>query len=468
VTERVAKLRRVRLRLVCFAAVAFAVLACAGAGAHPLGNFTVNRSSILEVSPHFISVRYAVDVAEVPTFQEFATIDADKNNAASAAELSSYARSKAAFLVGGLRLTVDESALRLSVVSASAALNPGQGGLQVLRLDVVFSAPLARTTARIDYRDDNFESLPGWREVAAIGVSSERVASSDVPLVSPSGALRAYPTDLLRHPPATTAALFTVEPGTQIVPPARPRDARSVATTRLFGRDFAALVQRDLTLPSIVVAMLLAMGFGAVHAIGPGHGKTVMATYLVGSSGRARHAVGLGVAVSLMHTISVIALGLLTLWLTNLFSPAAVYPWLALVSGVTILGLGARLFATRLRARNHAHEHAPPTVPGASPFSRKGLTAIAVSGGLVPSPTAVVVLLAAVSLHRIAFGVILVAAFSIGLAVALSAAGVLVLRAHSYATLRWSLGPTSMLPVLSSAVLFGVGVYLTLRAAVTL
>jgi len=458
------------VRLVC---VVFAILiaTAADASAHPLGNFTVNRFSGIEVSPRAVRVRYALDIAEVPTFQEFATIDSDRNNVASPSELSAYAQKKAAFVIDGVRIAIDGvTTARPALGDAAAALNKGQGGLQVLRLDITFWVPLPRTTATIAYRDYNLATLPGWREVVATGVDGEAVIDGDVPLQSVSNGLRAYPARLLTHPPSVTSARIRVAPGAQVTPSPSPTDARTVVTTRLYGKEFASLIERDLTLPSIVVAIMLALGFGALHAIAPGHGKTVMAGYLLGTGGRIRHAVGLGVAVSLMHTASVIALSLLTLWLTNVFAPATVFPWLALASGLIIAGLGAGLFVVRWRARTHArapheHEHLPPT---ASPFSRKGLAAIAISGGLLPSPTAVVVLLGAVALHRVAFGVVLVTAFSVGLAAALAAAGILVLRARSLAESRWGIGPASILPSLSSAALFAVGVFLTVRAAMAL
>jgi len=461
------------LRLTAVVA-AMLILTPASASAHPLGNFTVNRFSGLEVSQQEILVHYAVDVAEVPTFQEFASIDVDQNNSASPSELTTYADAKALFLLGGVRLMIDGVTTSLSIRDAAALLMRGQGGLQTLRLDVTMSAALPRKMAVIEYRDRNFGSLPGWKEIVATGVLGETVVSSDVPSLSVSDRLRAYPRDLLAHPPARTSARFAVAPGGSAVGLGEPTpsDAQTVPSTRLFGREFAALIERDLTLPSIAIAMMLAMAFGAVHALAPGHGKTVTAAYLVGSGAKLRHAVGVGFAVSLMHTASVIALGSVTLYLTDTFSPAVAYPWLSFASGIVIVGVGAWMVTVRSRARararapEHGDGHAHDDV--ASPLSRKGLAAIAVSGGLVPSPTAVVVLLAAVSLHRVAFGLALIVAFSLGLAAALSAAGVLVLRARTFTARRWGIGPGSILPVLSGAAVALVGCLLTVRALMSL
>jgi nickel/cobalt transporter (NicO) family protein len=220
----------------------------------------------------------------------------------------------------------------------------------------------------------------------------------------------------------------------------------------------------------------------------------------VGTEGRARHALAVGVAIAAMHTTSVVVLGLITLWATSLFSPEAVYPWLSLVSGVVVLCLGACLLFSRVRSRRHrarhgldahdhqhahdhehSHDHGRAHSHGSgerdhglrgrahdSPLSWRGLVPLALSGGLLPSPTALVVLLGAVALHRTAFGVTLVAAFSVGLAGALTLLGLLVLRARSYAAARFSTSSVSFLPIGSAALILAMGLFLTTRAALGL
>ncbi len=429
--------------------------------AHPLGNFTVNRFSELEVSGPRLTVRYAVDLAEVPTFQESAKIDADEDGTSSSAELAAYARDKAAFIAGGLSVVVDDSPVRVTVQGQEAALHRGDGGLNTMRLDVRLSAPLPASASVLRYEDLNFSSFPGWKEVIASG----DISSADVPRVSISKGLLAYPKDAWRATPTvTTARLQLGTPaGAAAVAPV-PRGTEAGPSARLFGERFAGLIERDMNAASVAIALLLAIGFGAIHAIGPGHGKTVMAAYLIGEGSKLRHAVGVGAAVAAMHTASVVALGLVTLWLASLFPAASVYPWLTLVSGVAIVGLGAWLFTVRWRARRapeHTHTHV-------APMSKRGLAAIALSGGLVPSPTAVVVLLGSVALHRVGFGIALVAGFSIGLAGALSAVGIAVLRARSFAERRWNVGTRSILPAASSAGMFAVGCFLTVRAALVI
>lgn len=232
-----------------------------------------------------------------------------------------------------------------------------------------------------------------------------------------------------------------------------------------------------------------------------------MAAYLVGAEGRARDALAVGAAVSAMHTLSVVALGLLTLWAASLFPADAVYPWLSLVSGVVVLALGSWLLTVCLRARrarpshvhhHHVHEpsqdrvlvgaggpeltpqhghdhgfgyhtHSPSELPsGVSVTSWRGLTAIALSGGLLPSPSALVVLLGSISLGRVAFGLTLVAAFSIGLAAALTLLGIAVLRGRTFLARRFGERANTLLPIMSAGTIAALGTYLTVTAALNL
>jgi len=226
----------------------------------------------------------------------------------------------------------------------------------------------------------------------------------------------------------------------------------------------------------MLVALVLAFGFGALHALGPGHGKTLMAGYLIGAGGRARHAIAVGGSVAVMHTASVLALGFVVLTVTEVFAPERVYPWLGLVSGLIAFALGASLLVARLgswgrrhaagdrhhddhRDEPHDHGHVHP----AEPLSRRSLTALAVAGGMLPSPTALVVLLAAVALDRLAYGLALIGAFSVGLATALVVVGLVALRARDAVAGRMSGRAARLVPVLSAASIALLGMVLTLR-----
>ena len=386
------------------------VLGMAGpAHAHPLGNFSVNRFAAVEVGLERVALRYVVDMAEVPTFQEMTTIDADGDETAAPGELDAYAHVLAVRLREGLSIEIDGRAARLDPAGATASLLPGQAGLDVLRVEIRYVAPLARKEASIRFSDSNYSDRVGWREVVAYGVGGQGIADSSVPSASASDELRAYPEDLLSSPLRVTGASIEADPAAPAFAGGKETSPDgTVSSLGRIGESLSALLGRNASPLLIATALALALGAGALHALGPGHGKTIMAAYLVGAEGRVRHALSVGVAVSLMHTASVVALGLATLWASSLFPPESVLPWLSLVSGVVVLALGAWLLEQRLRARrassneathhhSHGHEehshhgldagHGHPHThhdrrPERSLTSWKGLGAIAVSGGL--------------------------------------------------------------------------------------
>ena len=468
--------------------------------AHPLGNFTTNSFSRLEVSTQDVTVDYVVDMAEIPTFQlqESEQVGSDD-------ELQAYAPTYAAQLLPGLSLSVDGSPLELRYVAADAMYRSGQGGLKITRFEFVYRAVLAENEASLSFADNNFENKIGWREIVVRPTGGQGLVSSSAPSETISDELRTYPKDLLSDPLEMRQAEFEIRPGAGIPGATAGTEDDALSRTREFGGGFADLIEGELSPLVILGAILLAVGFGALHAIGPGHGKTIMAAYLVGAGAKARQALIVGIAVSLMHTTSVVVLGLVTLGASSLFAPEDVFPWLALASGLIVLGLGGWLLQSRIRARRstrrageahqhsaHAHEHpheqahdhARPegeiahshggtthshaVPPGVNALSWKGLGAIAVSGGLLPSPTALVVLLGAVALDRVAFGVALVAAFSVGLAAALTIVGIFVLRARDFAFRRLGSRVGTTLPLFSAAAILMVGLFLTTQAALNL
>jgi ABC-type nickel/cobalt efflux system permease component RcnA len=368
--------------------------------------------------------------------------------------------------------------VRLAVVSSSMRFRPGQAGLPILRLVALYRAP-APKTGQVSVMEHAYSDRIGWREMTAVGADGEAVGSSSVPTRSVTDTLLAYPKALLSSSLRVTHASFSFHPGTQhgrtAAAPAPSSDGQRPG---VIGGSFANLVDRSGSLPVVALCLLLAMGFGALHAVAPGHGKTIMAAYLVGAGGRVRQALAGGAAISLMHTTSVLAIGGVVLWAQRFVPPERIYPWLGLASGIVVVGLGSMLLVVRTRGRRHGHDHDhgehghwhdhSALDPSRSLLSRKGLTALAVSGGLLPSPTALVVLLASVALHRVAFGLALIVAFSVGLAGALTTVGVVAIRARDLFARRLTGRLANALPVGSAAVIFAAGAVLLARAAVQL
>jgi nickel/cobalt transporter (NicO) family protein len=452
------------------------------ASAHPLGNFTINLYSGLIVEPDRLQVQYVLDMAEIPTFQQRGAMDVDGDGRIDASDRSAYAAREATRLLDGVRASTREGTVRLRLISSAMRFRQGQAGWStpITRLTAVFEGPIG-SSGVLRYRDDNFPGHIGWREVTAVGAEGAALSSSSVPSRSVSDTLLHYPTALLSTPLHVTSATAGFRPGASGAPPVLPTGG-AVSGSRILvsGGGFAKLATwTRLSIPVALVAMLLALAFGAGHALLPGHGKTIMAGYLVGAGGRRIQAVQVGVAVAFMHTASVVAIGLVVLYLTR-FASEQLYPLITLGSGLLVAAMGLTLFASRARAarrgnpawhghdhddgaEHHSHDHGPDAHE--RPLSRRSLTGLAVAGGVLPSPTALVVLLSTVGTHRVVFGISLIVAFSVGLAGALVGVGLLALRARAVVARRLRGRAGSLLPLLSAMVVVGVGVFLVTRGA---
>jgi len=551
--------RRIVRALWLFIAVAL-LASPAPAAAHPLGNFSISQYTGVQIEPDAIVLRYFVDMAEIPTFQEMQSreIPADPADP----RVARYVRETADSLKTGLVLEVDGRRLALDVRSAEVIFPPGAADLPTMKLAMRLTAtlPTPRGAAEdLRYRDDNFGSRAGWKEVIAVARSGSAVVESSVPDHDRSRELSDYPTDLLDSPPqvrqarvrfsralppptvarvtasrpspqvpwSSTTASTSAAPSAGAAPDAvadgaaaasvaaRPEVAVEApvvakANVRSVSRNaFTDLIAtRELTLSVVAIALAVAAALGAFHALEPGHGKTVVAAYLVGSRGTARHALILGLIVTASHTAGVYLLGGVTFYASHYVVPERLYPWVALLSGLTIAGLGLSLFLRRYAGAEHVHHHhhhgdhhhgghhhgglahGHPHEPGHEHLhdhphahghgigghhshhrepghvSLRQLWALGITGGIIPCPAALVVLLSALSLRRVGFGLLLIVAFSVGLAAVLIAIGVLMVYARRLMARFDESGPlvTRWLPLGSSAVMTLLGVSIAVQA----
>jgi nickel/cobalt exporter len=439
-----------------------AVALPSSAAAHPLGNFTVNRYAGIELSGGRIYVHYVLDLAEIPTFQEGAKV---RN--------PGYVRTVAR----SLDLRLDGRHLALRPLARRLVERSGAGGLTTLRLDAVYVARGSGT--RLTFADRNFGRRIGWREVTISARDGARVLGASVPAASSSDRLRAYPRDLLRSPLDVTAASATIALGEGSGVPPR-IDAAAGPKHKSGG--FEALIERgELSLGIVLASLVIAAFWGAAHALTPGHGKALVAGYLIGTRGRPRDAVLLGATVTATHTAGVFALGLVTLALSQFIVPESLYPWLTLLSGVLVVAVGASVFWHRLRGGRphhhhhhhhegdhehdgHHHHHGETDRPD-SALTRRGILGVGVAAGLLPCPSALVVLLSAIALHRVGFGLALIVAFSLGLAATITGIGlVAVLARRAFGRLSLDGPVVRALPAVSALVILGVGVALTAKA----
>jgi ABC-type nickel/cobalt efflux system permease component RcnA len=490
------------------------------AAAHPLGNFTISRYSGLTVGDEMVDVLYVVDMAEIPTFQERQEMDTDGDGAITAGEEDAYLAIQIPALAENLQLSVNHIPLQLEIQNYTLSFPPGQGDLPTTRLEIRLAAALPATTNSIwdaHYEDGNFAGRLGWQEVVIQTGDGVTLQDTTVPTASISDELRSYPDDLLQAPLRVNQANFRFTPvGVSASESASSPSTEVVAGEALlaeqnrFGQDeFANLLSRTLDTPGAVAAVLfLAFTLGAAHALTPGHGKTIVGAYLVGSRGTARHALFLGLTTTITHTAGVFALGLLVLFASEFILPERLYPWLGVLSGLLVVTIGFSILrghvshwrAHRSTAHHltphhhtkaqtdegyhyhfgfghshrhdHGHDHAGHNhshPPGSQTMNWRNLLALGISGGLLPCPSALVLLLSAIALHQVGVGLLLILVFSVGLASVLTGIGLILVYAGRYLErlpLRHTMLTRRVLPAASAAFITVAGLVITFRALV--
>lgn len=495
------------------AACALALLPSSSASAHPLGNFTVNRYDGLVAAPGQLRVDHVEDLAEIPATQ--AKPDIEKLG------MTEWAAQRCQKAAEGGKVTVDGRTVALTVRSSHARVRPGQAGLDTLRVECRLTAPLPEDAGvALGFHSAGTDSGPGWREITARG-DRTTLTKSDVPTKSVSDELTTYPQELLSSPADTVTASLRVRPGGPAL--AEEQSDAPAASVLPRGADrwtraLDSLVARhDLTVGFAALALLIAVVLGAMHALAPGHGKTLMAAVAAARGGKARmkDVLPLAASVTVTHTLGVVALGLLVT--AGSAAAPSVIAWLGIASGVLVTAAGVTLLRRALRARahqhghghthDHAHDHphthdagepeerslvlvaahteTAPATAGAQPRTHahapghthdhphghghthdhdhdhphphphphtvehthggfththavaptlRGTILLGFAGGLVPSPSAVVVLVGAAALGQAWFGLLLVVAYGVGLALTLTAAGFAVVRLGSGVT----------------------------------
>jgi ABC-type nickel/cobalt efflux system permease component RcnA len=427
-------------------AVVLLLASAASASAHPLGNFSVNHLSTVSISSDRVEVRYVLDQAEIPTVQE---------RGLSRAEVL---RRKLDEVRSGLALTVNGRPAELSAGQPTLDFPQGAGGLRTTRLELTLNA-VVRNPRSVALHDGTFPDRIGWKAIVAAPGDGTTVRTR-TPSGDPTNGLRAYPKDLLQTPLDQRDASFSVTPGDGSLTAPKGTGGQPVTTAEPRSDGLTALFDDAAAGRGVLAFMLLgALGWGALHALSPGHGKAMVAAYLVGTRGSVGDAVVLGATVTVTHTIGVFALGLVTLALSQYVLPEQLYPWLTLLSGLMVVAVGAGVLRSRLRRHEHHHHHHPEEV------GRRGLLGMGAAAGLLPCPSALVVLLAAISQHEVALGMLLIVAFSIGLAGTLTALGVAVVHTRRLLPPRITASRlAALMPAASAVVVVVLGLVLAAKA----
>jgi len=516
-----------------FAILSIALLSCAASSfAHPMGNFSISHYAGIRLDRGYIEIRYILDEAEIPTFQEIQRTGIVPRQRDPS--LPAYLADQADAMKAGLRLELDGRPVTLETISSDVIFPAGAGGLPTMKLGFGYRASLlnfqglqASERHELRYRDDNFRDRSGWKEIVVTAAANVGVVNASVPSTDQSQQLTNYPTDLLNSPPQELEAVVVFSDGASVSTNrtsrptssrTRTRESTSGPTVSSTSRASASqpapatrlelkanqqatprnaftelMNMRELSLTVVLLAAVVALGLGGLHALEPGHGKTLVAAYLVGTQGTAVHAFILGVIVTVSHTAGVFLLGAITLYAQKHIVPEQLYPWLGVISGLTISLLGIYLLLQRylgveagqIFTHSHgAYRHGGSGEPGGDlgiasesdsvantltgqAISYRQLLALGITGGMVPCPAALVVLLSALALHRIGFGLFLIVAFSVGLAGVLIGTGLVVVYAGRFVSSRVQAeGPLlrRWLPMASAAAVTALGLAIALRA----
>ncbi len=441
---------------------------------------SINRYAGVRLHAEHLELDYLLDYAELPAWREIETLDTDHDERVTPAERDRYLDQVATQVLAAVTLVVDGVAVRPTVFARSLDAPPGQNGLSTLRIALELRAPLPpvvgvrNTSVRI--HDELYARRDGWRELGALPSPTATLRSSTLPAsVAGAGPQLAYPVDRA-NPTAVRAAMPRQDDATFVFERHPPDDTAGTTAARPripagegdpSGRRLAALLRSvDRTFGFALFALALAFGLGAGHALSPGHGKTLVAAWMVGDRGRPRDAVVLGFTMAATHTLSVFVLGMFALPLEARIGSDKLLRTLELVAGTLVVGLALTQLPARWRRwRAGPVEVTPDEATAPAAPTTRSIVAMGVSGGIVPCPGALVVLLTAVALHRVAFGLGLLVAFSLGLASVLTAIGLSIAFAQRRVTGRLR-APRVMLlvPVLSSVVVLSLGALLVARA----
>ncbi len=409
------------------------------AEAHPLGNFTINHLAIVTPGARLLRVRYVLDIAEIPSFQIMHAGEGWTPERAVA-----WNGEEAARVAAGFVIQAGANALRLTLVRASSTTRPGAGGLPTLYWTGDYTVAVDGPTA-ISIHDGVYaDRRIGWKDIVLPG------------LTDPTRELRSYPSALIGSPRHNDAATFTITP------------SGAVTEARIFGEDTTSwdptsivrssalsdLFSQSTQTPLLVfLTIFAAFGLGALHGLEPGHGKALLAFTLVGARATFKQAAILAAALTFAHTIAVLLLGLLLFFAAG-FATESIFTWITLISGLAVAVIGARALSIAVGRATHEREHAVAhahgrahehhhhrhgdghghshEIPGNAPLHFPSAVIAAMSGGIAPCPAAIVVLLTALHLHRVGYGLFLIVVFSLGLAAILTGLGLAVVHGAAW------------------------------------
>lgn len=480
--------------------IVLVVVLMAGAAplaAHPIPNTRYDRTIAVRVGADGVNVKFTLEVSQLTIWLDggklFTPAEIAKLDRTSRGFSIAYAKKMAPEIARDFRATCDGKPLEFRTEKID--VEPGEHP----RFQFLYKADWpAGTRHAFAFEDTSFEGKPGiialtldtasmdggvslddvmepdpkWRDKPAIDLTPEQAAqlrrvSATVALPKPANAIEPAPTTTLAAPEVQVAG-----------------EERPSLFGDLFHRGLPALFDSRYGIGILILAAFL---FGAAHAFTPGHGKTLVAAYLVGERGTVGHAVLLAVATTVAHTGSVILIAAVLWSAYGNNVPGSTQGMLQFAGGTLVAGVGLWLLLRRIVGKadhfhlfgghhhdhgdghhhhhhgdGHVHHHHGPSAEGAkSTAGWTRLVLMGLGGGLIPCWDAVLLLLAATALNRVGFAIPLLFAFSAGLGAVLVMLGVGVVYAHKAGALRFGESRWfKLLPMASAAALLAIGLWL--------
>lgn len=470
-------------------ALTFFVFAFSSAAlCHPMGNSSINHYSGIEVSPSEIKVDFILDMAELPSYQEMVRrVDKDGDLEISAEEKKAFLPVIVPELARELSLQLNGRPMNLQVTRRSIHVGVGVGYLTLLTIYVELRSEVPRNLIKaqnvVHYEDNSHKRTVGWKEIFVQAWGGAKILKSSVKSKLRSRRLSDYPEEFLMSPPTDAEVTFTYAvaseaPPRMATPPRLERRGPPKTVLERAADRLIALIKAERPSPWVVAsAFLLAVLMGGKHALTPGHGKVLVAAYLVGTRGTISHAITLGLVATLTHTLAIFVLAVLAATVL----PGRVIPWVAVAAGLLVATMGITMLVRRLpvllrgerHGREHSHTHDPtdshhhPHHHPSGNVSRWQLLSVGMIGGMVPCPGALILLLSALALHKAKYGIVLVACYSLGLGIVLTMIAVLAVAARGAAqkVSRFQRSPLSKaLPVVSACFVLAYGCFLSYMA----
>jgi nickel/cobalt exporter len=487
-----------RLLLALLAALSLlAVVLDREAEAHPVGDpFSVN--TYLRLTPYAdrLRVLYIVDLAEAPSFDEMPRLGVTEDGSIPPDHLRAYLIAKAGEMARGLRVEVDGQRLDLTPVSGRLDLPFGQYATPTVQVRFLYDLAVGEVRPgrrAVLIEDTNAENRSGWREILVGDVPGAVYEGPATFRTDVTKEMTQFSVPLFADAPRSMTAAFTLALDGALPPappstadnfvPLAPSEAPGHATARAGqgadppGGAAALLLRAGEGWSMVLAAIALAAGFGALHALEPGHGKSLIAAYLVGTRGSLLEAMRLGAIVAVAHTIGALVLGGIVIVGVGVIVPGTLFPALQVLAGLIVLGMGGLLARDLVRGRPlggdlFAHDHAAPA--GGGLIRRRQLWTLGLVNGLVPTGSTIVMLIAAVSLGRVGLGLLLILAFGVGFgAVVASVAAAFVFGTRQLAGApgstgrwaEWGARAERALPPIAIGVFLLSGVLLVVRGA---